>query len=146
MKSHGSVKPWKEALNILSTFSALVTHGTYFTSRREWLYESVISVTTPTRDSNDRRHLSINAFKYRHLNILVLPSWNFLLFLIDLLSFFSYFYFIGIDVLPECLSVWGCQIPWSWPYRQLWTAMLVLRIEARSSEEQPVLLTAEPSL
>ena len=34
-------------------------------------------------------------------------------------------------VLPVCMSVWRCQIPWNW--RQLWAAMWVLGIEPRSS-------------
>ena len=30
------------------------------------------------------------------------------------------------------MSVWGCQIPWNWNYRQLWAATWVLGIEPRS--------------
>jgi hypothetical protein len=29
------------------------------------------------------------------------------------------FIIMCIDVLPACMSVWGCQIHWNWSYRQL---------------------------
>lgn len=37
-----------------------------------------------------------------------------------------------IGVLPTCMSVWGCQNPWSWS-SQVWSAMWVLGIEPGSS-------------
>lgn len=40
-----------------------------------------------------------------------------------------------IDVLPACMSVCGCRIPW------IWSLQTVVNLE-----EQPVLLTAKPSL
>ena len=38
-----------------------------------------------------------------------------------------------------------CQVPWDRSYRQLWATMWVLGLEPGSLEEQPVLLTIEPS-
>ena len=40
---------------------------------------------------------------------------------------------MSICVLPACMSAWGCQIPWNWSYRQVWTATWVLGIEPGSS-------------
>lgn len=34
-----------------------------------------------------------------------------------------YLCFGGIDTWPECVSLWRCQIPWSWNYRQLWSVI-----------------------
>jgi hypothetical protein len=31
------------------------------------------------------------------------------------------------------MSVWGCQVTWSWSYRQLWAVMWVLGFEPKSS-------------
>jgi hypothetical protein len=39
-----------------------------------------------------------------------------------------------IGDVTACLSVWGCQIPWSRSSRQLLAAMWVVEIEPRSSE------------
>jgi hypothetical protein len=51
-----------------------------------------------------------------------------------------------IGILPTVSYVWLCQISWNWSYRQLWAAVWVLGIEPGSFEDQPVLLTTEPSL
>lgn len=40
----------------------------------------------------------------------------------------------------------GCSIPWPWVITDLWSAGWVLRLEPGLLEEQPALLTAEPSL
>lgn len=48
-------------------------------------------------------------------------------------------------VLPPWMTVWRCQIPWNWNYRQLWTAIWLMGIEPWSLG-RAVLLTIEPSL
>ena len=61
-------------------------------------------------------------------------------------EFISFYYCMCISVLPSCVSVWGCQIPWNWSYRQLWAAMWMLGIEPGSSDRAVFALNREPSL
>ena len=45
-------------------------------------------------------------------------------FLVDIcLSLTISYLFVYIGVLPACMSVWGCKIPWNWNCTQLWVAM-----------------------
>jgi hypothetical protein len=48
-------------------------------------------------------------------------------------------------VLPVFMSVWGCQIPWIWSYKQVWAANWVLETKPTSFEEQSVFSPTEPS-
>ena len=54
-----------------------------------------------------------------------------------LLSRYGFLFFMCIGVLLACTSMWGCQIPWNWNYRQLQghrpSAMSGLGIEPRFS-------------
>jgi len=45
----------------------------------------------------------------------------------------KYLFFMYTGVWLACISVWRCQIPWDWSYRQLWAAMWLLGIEPGSS-------------
>lgn len=29
---------------------------------------------------------------------------------------FIFIYFMCVGILPECISVWGCRVPWNWSY------------------------------
>ena len=69
---------------------------------------------------------------------------------INLLYVYGCFACIYVCVLCVCLLPVkvrkGQWIPWGWIYRWLWAAMWMLGIKPSPLEEQPVLLTAEPSL
>ena len=48
-------------------------------------------------------------------------------------SFFIIYFYLMCIVFYLHTCLWGCQLPWSWSYRQLWTTMWLLGIELRTS-------------
>lgn len=49
---------------------------------------------------------------------------------------FLFLFFMGIGVLHVCVSVWGCQLPWNWSYRQPYWCW---ELNSGPREEQSVL-------
>lgn len=52
-----------------------------------------------------------------------------------------------IVVLPACVSVQGCWVPWNWSCIQLWMpcGYWELNFGPLEEQQQPMLLTIEPS-
>ena len=77
-------------------------------------------------------------FKYNYL--ILHNSWKTILYypiktVPHLKNSLCIFIFLCTHILPACMSVWGCQIPWNRNYRQLRVAMQVTGIELRSSRK-----------
>jgi hypothetical protein len=75
-----------------------------------------------------------------------IPAYSFLFILFFFSIWHTYFYFMCIDVLPVCLSVWGCCTSWNWSYRHGELPCECQELNHGALEETLVLWTSKSSL